>query len=60
VTTWILRHPIPTDAVLRVAVKDLIDVVGEATTAGSRAVERRARPAIYTQTTKKRKQKQDR
>lgn len=44
-TTWILRHPIPTDAVLRVAVKDLIDVVGEATTAGSRAVERRARPA---------------
>jgi hypothetical protein len=30
VTTWILRHPIPTDAVLRVAVKDLIDVVGEA------------------------------
>lgn len=44
-TTWILRHPIPTDAALRVAVKDLIDVAGEPTTAGSRAVERRARPA---------------
>lgn len=46
VTTWTLRHPTPPDAGLRVAVKDLIDVVGEPTTAGSRAVERRARPAV--------------
>jgi len=43
VTTWTVRcAPGPG---LRVAVKDLIDVAGEPTTAGSRAVERRARPA---------------
>lgn len=44
-TTWILHHPSPNNAGLRVAVKDLIDVAGEPTTAGSRAVGDRARPA---------------
>lgn len=42
-TTWILRHPPGTG--LRVAVKDLIDVWSEPTTAASRAVEHLAQPA---------------
>lgn len=44
-TTWILRHPVAPGAALRVAVKDLIDVAGEPTTAASRAVEAKAWPA---------------
>lgn len=44
-TTWILRHPAAPGAPLRVAVKDLIDVAEEPTTAASRAVEATAWPA---------------
>lgn len=43
-STWILRADQPGTG-LRVAVKDLIDVAGQPTTAGSRAVAGRARPA---------------
>src|ERR1700734_3864382 len=42
-STWILRDAAP-GAGLRVAVKDLIDVAGLPTTAGSRAVAEQARP----------------
>ncbi|HET9070684.1 MAG TPA: amidase [Acidimicrobiales bacterium] len=44
-TTWILRHPVTPGPALRVAVKDLIDVAEEPTTAASRAVEAKAWPA---------------
>jgi|HubBroStandDraft_6_1064221.scaffolds.fasta_scaffold98256_2 amidase len=43
-STWILRDAAP-GAGLRVAVKDLIDVAGLPTTAGSRAIAEQARPA---------------
>src|SRR5215475_1645555 len=43
-STWILQEATPGPG-LRVAVKDLIDVAGLPTTAGSRAVADRARPA---------------
>ncbi len=43
-STWIVRTSAGTG--LRVAVKDLIDVAGMPTTAGSRAVARRAHPAL--------------
>jgi amidase len=43
-STWIVREATP-GAGLRVAVKDLIDVAGLPTTAGSRAVAERAAPA---------------
>ncbi|MHB8506728.1 MAG: amidase [Acidimicrobiales bacterium] len=42
-TTWLLRHP--AGAGRRVAVKDLIEVAGEPTTAASRAVAATAAPA---------------
>src|SRR5215471_14133664 len=43
-STWILKEAAPGRG-LRVAIKDLIDVAGLPTTAGSRAVADRARPA---------------
>src|SRR5215472_10475947 len=43
-STWILKEAAPGPG-LRVAIKDLIDVAGLPTTAGSRAVADRARPA---------------
>ena len=42
--TWILRFPEPHIG-FRVAVKDLLDIVGTPTTAGCKAVERTAKPA---------------
>lgn len=44
-STWILRTDTPGGAGLRVAIKDLIDLAGTPTTAGSRAVAQRAVPA---------------
>src|SRR5438552_19203626 len=43
-STWILKEAAPGPG-LRVAIKDLIDVAGLPTTAGSRAVADQARPA---------------
>ncbi len=43
-STWIIRPDQPGSG-LRVAVKDIIDVAGLPTTAGSRALADRARPA---------------